>query len=320
MLDFNNILATPGADIQYFSGPATTTLRQWQTWRKPRGARWIHLLGVGGGGGGGTGFTTGAGGGGCGGSSGGQTTVMIPAMFVPDTLYIQAGAGGAGAPAGSGATLGTAGLITYVCLVPYSTISPAGTLLLANGGAVGAAVPTATFGGTAPAAVAAATIAGMCLAGRGFYTLLAGHAGIAGANAGANGGGMSVPTTGLMVTGGTGGGGGSAGATGGTGGEIFPISNMLGTDFFALPVPGTGAFGSTPATSAGSGVVSRNFLFNFGGTGGGGGTNDAAGVASAGGDGAPGCGGGGAGCTGSGAVSIPRGGNGGPGFVYIITT
>ena len=114
-------------------------------------------------------------------------------------------------------------------------------------------------------------------------------------------------------------GGGAAGATGGTGGVIFPISNMLGTDFFALPVPGTGALSSTPATSADSGVVSRNFLFNFGGAGGGGGTNDAAGVASAGGDGAPGCGGGGAGCTGSGTVSIPRGGNGGPGFVYIIT-
>jgi len=318
MLDFNNILATPGADIQYFSGPATTTLRQWQTWRKPRGARWIHMIGVGGGGGGGTGFTSGAGGGGAGGSSGSQTTVMIPAMFVPDVLYIQAGAGGAGATVG--ATLGTAGTITYVCIEPVQNVpGPASTLLLATGGTVGAAVPTAALGGTAPGAVAAATIAGMCLAGRGFSTLLAGQVGIAGGNAGAGGGGMSVPTPGLMVTGGTGGGGGAAGATGGTGGVIFPISNMLGTDFFALPVPGTGALSSTPATSADSGVVSRNFLFNFGGAGGGGGTNDAAGVASAGGDGAPGCGGGGAGCTGSGTVSIPRGGNGGPGFVYIIT-
>jgi len=320
MLDFNNILATPGADIQYFEGTSTATLTQWQVWKKPRGAKWIHLLGVGGGGGGGTGFTSGAGGAGAGGSSGAQTSVMIPAMFVPDILYIQAGAGGPGATVG--ATLGTAGTITYVCIEPYSTIAPAGTLLLANGGTVGAAVPTASLGGTAPAsAPAAASLIGMCLAGRGFSTLLGGQQGIVGAGAGAfNGASITPPSTGLMVTGGAGGGSSGAAATGGNGGSIAVIANMLGTDFFSLPLAGgTGAASSIPATAASSGVVSRNFLFNFGGAGGGGGSTNAAGIPSAGGDGAPGCGGGGAGCTGSGAVSIARGGNGGAGFVYIIS-
>jgi hypothetical protein len=319
MLDFNHVLATPGADIQYFEGPATTTLLQWQVWRKPRGARWIHLLGVGGGGGGGAGInTTTTSGGGAGGSSGGQTTVMIPAMFVPDTLYIQAGAGGAGATTTAG--LGLAGIITYVCIAPYTTIAPAGTLLLATGGTAGTAVATATTGGAAPGAVAAATIAGMCLAGRGFYTLLAGQVGIAGAASTLVGSPLTPPTTGLMVTGG-GGGGGCNGATGFAGGSISAISGALSTNFFPLPRPGgTAAVTITPAGAAGAGFISKNSLFNFGGGGGGGATTTAGGRASAGGDGAPGCGGGGGGGMNTTNNTIARGGNGGPGFVYIITT
>ena len=319
MLDFNNILATPGADIQYFQGSSTVTLRQWQTWRKPRGARWIHLLGVGGGGGGGAGInTTTTSGSGAGGSSGGQTSVMIPAMFVPDTLYIQAGAGGAGATTSGG--LGTAGIITYVCIAPYTTIAPAGTLLLATGGTAGTVAATLDTGGGAPAAVAAATIAGMCLAGRGFFILLAGQAGAIGSAQGNPSVSITPPTTGLMVTGGAGGGGSFAGA-GTAGGNINVIPNMLGTDFFPLPLSGgTAAVTSTPAGTAGARFISKNSLFNFGGSGGGGATTTAGGLASAGGDGAPGSGGGGGGGMNTTNNTIARGGNGGPGFVYIITT
>ena len=318
MLDFNNILATPGADIQYFQGPATTTLVQWQTWKKPRGARWIHLLGVGGGGGGGAGInTTTTSGSGAGGSSGGQTSVMIPAMFVPDTLYIQAGRGGLGATTSGG--LGTAGIITYVCIAPFTTIAPAGTLLLATGGTAGTVAATLDTGGGAPAAVSAATIAGMCLAGRGFFALLAGQVGVTGVGSGAPGTNLTPPTTGLMVTGGAGGGGSST--TGFAGGNINVIPNMLGTDFFPVPISGgTAAVTSTPAGTAGAGFISRNLLFNFGGAGGGGATTTAGGLASAGGDGAPGCGGGGGGGMTTTNSTIARGGNGGPGFVYIITT
>jgi len=319
MLDFNNILATPGADIQYFSGPATTTLLQWQVWKKPRGARWIHLLGVGGGGGGGTGInTTTTSGGGAGGSSGGQTTVMIPAMFVPDTLYIQAGAGGAGVTTSGG--LGTAGTITYVCIEPYSTIGPAGTLLLAQGGTSTTVAATSTTGGTVPTP-SAANINGMCLAGRGFYTLLAGQVGAAGANAGATGANITPPTTGLMVTG-----GGGAGGTNGSGapaGSIIAITGTLGTDFFPLPISGgtqNGTGSSVPSGAGQSGFASRNFLFNFGGAAGGGATDTAGGTAGAGGDGAPGSGGGGGGGMTTTNPTIAKGGNGGAGFVYIITT
>jgi hypothetical protein len=166
MLDFNHVLATPGADIQYFQGPATTTLLQWQVWRKPRGAKWIYLLGVGGAGGGSTGINSGTtSGGGAGGTSGAQSVVMIPAMFVPDVLYIQAGAGGQGATT-SGAA-GGAGTVTYVCINPYTTIAPAGTLLLAPQGTVNNPA-TLNTGGTGGAGVSATTIASMPLAGRGF--------------------------------------------------------------------------------------------------------------------------------------------------------
>lgn len=322
MLDFNNILATPGADIQYFQGPATTTLVQWQTWRKPRGARWIHLLGVGGGGGGGAGINTiTTSGSGAGGSSGGQTSVMIPAMFVPDTLYIQAGRGGAGATTSGG--LGTAGIITYVCIAPYTTIAPAGTLLLATGGTAGTVAATLDTGGGAPAAVSAATIAGMCLAGRGFFILLAGQVGAIGSAQGNPSVSITPPTTGLMVTGGAGGGGSFAGA--GTAGGSIPAFNFsfptIGSEFLPLPISGgTAAVTSTPAGPAGGGFISRNLLFNFGGAGGGGATTTAGGLASAGGDGAPGCGGGGGGGMTTTNSTIARGGNGGPGFVYIITT
>ena len=320
MLDFNNILATPGADIQYFEGSAPNTLTRWQTWRKPRGARWIYLLGVGGGGGGGTGINTAAtSGGGAGGSSGGQTSVMIPAMFVPDTLYIQAGQGGPGATTSGGN--GSAGTITYVCIEPYQTaIGPAGTLLLATGGTATTASATATTGGTSPGAVAAATIAGMCLAGRGFYQFFAGQVGATGGASTAVGTNQTPPTTGLMVTSGAGG-GGCNDVTGFAGGNINTIANMLGTDFFPLPISGgIAAVTSTPAGVGGSGFISKNNLFNFGGAGGGGATTTAGGTAGAGGSGAPGCGGGGGGGQNTTNSTVARGGAGGPGFVYIITT
>jgi hypothetical protein len=319
MLDFNNILATPGADIQYFQGPATTTLVQWQTWRKPRGARWIHLLGVGGGGGGGAGInTTTISGSGAGGSSGGQTSVMIPAMFVPDTLYIQAGRGGLGATTSGG--LGTAGIATYVCITPYTTIAPAGTLLLASGGTAGTVAPTSDTGGAAPGSGGAASIASMCLAGRGFFAFFALQAGAVGSAQGNPSVSITPPTTGLMVTGGAGGGGSWSGA-GTAGGSINAIAGNLGNDFFPVPISGgTAAVTSTPAGPARGGFISRNLLFNFGGAGGGGATTTAGGLASAGGDGAPGCGGGGGGGMTTANPTIARGGDGGPGFVYIITT
>ena len=318
MLDFNHILATPGYDIQQFYAEAGTTLLSWQTWRKPRGVNWVYMIGVGGGGGGATGrvsATTSGGGGG--GGSGAQTTVMIPAQLVPDTLYVQAGFGGAGAT--TAATGGTNGGSTYVAIEPGTTLTPNMRLLVANPGSGAGAGGAA--GGTAGAAGVAVAIINNCLAGRGVYTFLAGQAGTAGGTvtpvAGTD---LTVPTTGLMVTGGAGGGGCSA-AAGAAGGSIITIPGMLGTDFYPLPISGgTLASGATPATAGAPGFVSRNFLMNFGGAGGGAcSATNAAGIAGAGGDAAPGSGGGGAGAPNSVVTTVARGGNGGPGFVYIIS-
>ena len=321
MLDFNHVLATPGADIQYFQGPATTTLLQWQVWRKPRGAKWIHMIGVGGGGGGGTGInTTTSSGGGAGGSSGGQTVVTIPAMMVPDILYIQAGRGGPGATASGGN--GSQGLATYVCIAPFTTVAVTGTILFASAGTSSGGAATSTNGGTAPGAVTVAAIANMCIAGRGFYTFYAGQIGASGGASTVAGTNLTPPVTGLMVTGGAGGGGcGGSSSAGFAGGNINVIPNMLGTDFFPLPlIGGTEAVTSTPATASTPGFVSKNYLFNFGGAGGGGATRVTGGIAGDGGDGAPGCGGGGGGGQTTVNPTVARGGNGGPGFVYIITT
>ena len=318
MLDFNDILSTPGYNIQQFYSEAGTTLLQWQTWRKPRGVSSVYMIGVGGAGGGATGRvsqTTSGGGGG--GGSGAQTTVMIPAQLVPDTLYVQAGFGGAGATAA--ATAGSNGLPTYVAIEPSTTLTANMTVLLANAGQGGGNGGGA--GGTAGVAGTVATVANMCLAGRGVYNFLIGQAGTAGGTvtpvAGTN---LTVPATGLMVTGGAGGGGCSA-AAGAAGGSITAITGVLGTDFYPLPISGgTAASGATPATAGAPGFVSRNFLFNFGGAGGGAcSATNAAGIAGAGGNGAPGSGGGGAGAPNSVVTTVARGGNGGGGFVYIIS-
>jgi len=324
MLDFNHILSTPGYDFQQFYGDATTTLAQWQTWRKPRGVTWVYIIGVGGGGGGGTSLTNGTFGcGGGGGGSGAQTTLLIPAMFVPDSLYIQAGASGQGAitPSGSAAgTNGTAGIPTYVCIEPDTTLVPSLTLLLANGGGGGVA-GTSGAAGTGGTAATIAAISNMILAIKGVYTFFAGQAGTSGGSTSLAGTNVTPPTTGLMVTGGAGGGGNSVG-TAHLGGAINTIANTLGTDFFPLPLnPGAiqAAAVTQPAGTSSSGFISRNYLFNFGGAGGSSSNNAAGGYAGAGGNGAPGCGGGGGGGVNSASGGPSVSGDGGPGFVIIVS-
>jgi len=318
MLDFNHILATPGYDVQQFFGTSGPGLLQWQTWRKPRGVSWVYMIGVGGGGGGGTGRTSATtSGGGGGGASGCQSILLIPAYFVPDTLYVYAGFGGAGAPTSS--TSGTTGVATYVCIEPDTALASNMTILLANGGSGG--LFGSSTAGTGGGAGSTTTIASMPLAARGVTNFIAGQSGTNGGTvtptAGTN---LTPPTNGLMVTGGTGG-GGTSGSAAAAGGNILTIGGMLGTDFFPLPISGgTAAVTSTPATAGRSGFVSRNYLMNFGGAGGGGATTTAGGAASAGGDGAPGSGGGGGGgMTTTAQPSVSKGGNGGPGFVIIIS-
>jgi hypothetical protein len=87
----------------------------WQTWQKPRGAKFIQVFCLGAGGGGGGGRSSAAGGaGGAGGGSGGIVRALIPAFLLPDTLYIQVGTGGTAGQSGATGAGGAVGGISYI--------------------------------------------------------------------------------------------------------------------------------------------------------------------------------------------------------------
>ena len=333
MLDLNHILSTPGADIQYFvavnsANPSTTSGgQQWQTWRKPRGCKMIYMFGVGGGGSGGCGTNTATtSGGGGGGGSGGQTLLLIPAMLVPDVLYIQCGQGGKQPAALVSGASGVAGTPTQICIEPFTAITVIAndTVLIAFGGGAGGGATTTNAGG-AGAAATATTISNMCLASRGFYIFGGGQAGGAGGNGTAGTAGTSVTTPTIQSFTGGGGGGGKIAGTFGAGSSIIMPTNGVSTgsaDFFPLTASTpAAASGATPAGDGANGIIVKNMIMNIGGGGGGSASQTSGGTAGAGGNGAPGCGGGGAGGSSStaGVTNLARPGDGGDGFVYIIS-
>jgi hypothetical protein len=172
----------------------TTTSRGWQTWLKPPGCSFIYVMIAGGGGGGAGGGSTAATArvGGGGGSSGGSGGLLIPAILVPEALYVRPGMGGAG---GSAANNGSNGVTSYLATQPV--ISNNGVIMFANGGNTGSATATAgsSPGGGGPGANAAMAVS----------TANGGNAGGAGgANTGAAG---SAPQVNASII--TGGGGGS---------------------------------------------------------------------------------------------------------------
>lgn len=319
MLDFFHILDNPRADIQRFWGASAGGTSDWVTWRKPRGVNWVYMLAVGGGASGGCGINTATtSGGGAGGGPGGMGTIILPARFVPDICYVQCGIGGKQpAVLVSGAT-NVAGTASFV---GWEASSASALNVIARGppGAIGTAAATATTGGTATTTSANA-IGNTPLAGRGVYSLFASGAGFAGGTNAAAGTNLSTPTTGLFCTGGAGGGGSPTGATASAGGGIAAIG--LGRNIVPTISGGTAANGATPAGAGQDGFFSMSYPFGyfFGGLGGGGaaGTN-AAGVAGRGGNGAPGCGGGGAGGSNTTATTLARPGDGGDGFVWIVS-
>jgi len=311
------ISATPGgAAVTSTAGTATpggvfTSLNSgYQTWRKPRGVKNIYILGVGGGSSGAVGANTAASNaGGSGGGASAQTSIWIPAFFVPDVLYVQCGSGGRHPDTLVSGQTQQGGGPSYVLLEPSTTITPNMTVLLANGGVSGAVT-----GGATP------TIAGMPLAARGFYTFFGGQAGTAGGAAQTAGTNLTFPVTGRITMGGSGGGG--SGVSPGAGGSLSVPLGQPYNDFFLFTYPGgTAASGATPAGAGFSGPVMRNFIMNYSGMGGGGASNTSGGQAGAGGNGAPGSGGGGSGgsTTTAGANTLARPGNGGDGFVIIMS-
>lgn len=319
MIDIFHILNQPGIDVQTYVGTASVSLTQWQTWKKPRGATWIYMMGIGGGASGGCGLNSAAtSGGGGGGGSGSQTSLLIPAFLVPDVLYIQAGQGGKQPAVLVSAAAGVAGIVTLVAAEPYTSTNAFLTYLFANPGS-GSAAATTTTGGGGGAAGSAATISNMNLASRGVINLLAGQAGSAGGASTAAGAASTFPTTGLTSGGGTGG-GGTDGTTARAGGSIT-LASGLGQGWWPTTISGgAAASGATPATVGQSGYIAQLLNIRTGGAGGGSASGTSGGVAGGGGNGAPGSGGGGAGgssTTGT-NTTLARPGDGGDGLVIMV--
>jgi hypothetical protein len=308
MLDLNHLaLPTTGRTELYF-GKSSTLGGTWEIWEKPRGINMVHITCIGDGGGGGGGVSNaGNRGGGAGGSSGGFTCLSIPAVFLPDRLYVSVGSGGRGGGPGNPAILGTAGVGSYVAIAPYTTLTGIYTVCYANGGTVSATAPTQAATSSAPGAVAAATITNMLIAGLGNFSALAGQVGGAGGiTGGGAGGAITYPATGLLLSGGGGGGGGAGAFNGGS------VNAPVQASYVYFSTLAGGASGNPTASDGASGYQIQQPLLSLGASGGGAGSVGAAN----GGNGRPG--GIGSGGSGGGAGTIGgTGGHGGPGLVII---
>ena len=282
MLDLSHI---PSQQQQNYTFYATGN---WQTWNKPRNAKFIEIFCLGGGAGGSI-ATIGTGGrnGGNGGGAGGIVRGIIPAFLLPDTLYILVGKGGAGSTTNN--TAGGVGGISYIGLQPSTSEQ---TLICKSS--------TSTPSNSA----AGATISTVSLSAFGNLGLFTAIAGI-GASSGTSGAGASQTALGTsLVTGGAAGGGKGVG-TFFSGGNITSASAILTTQV------------NGGVTDAQNGADGYGTLIPFCGTGGAGGAGRQgdSGAGGNGGNGFYGCGGGGAGGTTT--VTGLRGGNGGDGLVII---
>jgi hypothetical protein len=282
---------------QIFQYNGSTT---WQTWNKPRNAKFVSFFVIGGGGGGGGGAAGSGVGrvGGAGGGSSSLTTGIFPAFAIPDMLHIQVGAGGIG---GVSAGAGVAGGITYVSTYPGT----ARTNVVVSSGTTGAVAGN----GGSTLTPAGGTIFSPANALISYNSLLNGLAGATG-GAGSSTTGTAVTILRLPLSGGAGGGGSSSVNTNFAGGAINSYS-------YLEQIPGgaaTGGAGAGGYCSPFHGIKKQDILLFTGGSGGGG---NGAGTGGTGGNGAYGCGGGGggAGTTSRGGF----GGNGGNGLVIITT-
>ena len=276
MLDLSHI---PSQQQQNYTFYATGN---WQTWNKPRNAKFIEIFCLGGGAGGGmASVTTGATSNGNGGGSGGIVRGLIPAFLLPDTIYILVGKGGAGATVSN--TGGGAAGISYVALQPSTSEQ---TLICKSSTA-------------AATSNTAATISVVALSAFGNLGLFTAIAGVAGSVSGLS----QTALASNLTTGGASGGSKSSAAFN-VGGNINPATAIL-----TSTVLGGQSSGQNGDNGYGT-------LIPFCGTGGaaGAGRQGTTGVGGAGGNGYYGCGGGGAG---GGSALGTKGGDGGDGLVII---
>ena len=306
MLDFFHTPSAVTGDRQTFGPTSSATGVGWATWNKPRGCTMVtfYVVGAGGGGGNGVAGANSAAAGGGGGGSGGQTVATVPAVFLPDTLFVSVGVGS-----------NAGGVESRVAISPIGTVAN-NCVIRAAPGAVGGNASGATAG-AAGAAGAISNIASMPLAGMGSFQFLAGQAGIIGGTTVA-GAALTIPATGLCVTGGTGGGGLPAAFAAGTAGGSFTVAGIFPPHAGGLAQ----ATATLPGNNGSNGMdrVIRGLEYSYGGTGGGSSHGSATGAGLFGGNGGKGGigsgGGGGGGCLTGGVAGI--GGRGGDGQVCII--
>lgn len=295
MLDLSHIPSQQQQTYTFYVNSSNTTVG-WQTWNKPRGAKFLVVFLIGGGGAGGNGFVgTGNAGGGGGGGSSGYTRGIFPAFLLPDTLYIQVGQANPSNMNG----------VSSIALVPSNN---AQTLLIQS---------SANAGGWAVSGVAGTVLAGGNGGQQGLATSATlsafGNLGIFTSIAGVNGsaGGTITPTAGSnqaalgtgLFTGGAGG-GGKTSISSATGGNITAATAILTNQ-----VNG----GSTDGANGDSGYGLFQPLCGTGGAGGAG----KLGTTGAGGRGGNAWYGSGGGGGGAGSVSGGVGGRGGDGLVII---
>ena len=283
------------ADINY----KTSVFYASGSWIKPQGITMISITAIGAGGGGAAGTAaanTVARTGGGGGGSGAITRLMIPEMFITDSLIINVGTGGSGGLSSAGA--GTNGGPTTVDMPVPGNGDIYTRVITASGGTGGGA------GATAGAAGVVANVSEALYSTIGEWTAVAGQ--LAGAGTTATGTSITyAATVGVPITSGAGGGGMAANGLTATNGGAITGAGFVPTN------PGgiSGAAGNR-------GVYSLTPFYSLGGSGGGGGGNTPV-SGGAGGHGNPGCGGGGGGGgttpTGAGGT----GGKGGDGLVII---
>lgn len=277
----------------------------WEAWQVPQ-CSFVYFWIQGGAGGGGGAFSRAAGvqgGGGGGGGTASLTRLIIPRIFLPDTIYMLIGNGGAGGAAG---VAGSSGVSTFVCVQPDYTGSNnlynIGISFNGGGGGAGSGTAGGTGGAAGPIADTSSAFAHF---GIGQY--LSGTAGTSGGTSGsASSSGLSAS---VRISEGRGGAGiiSSAGSGGGVNASgIFPAYNpganpgLDGWDFYApQPLMTADVWGITPeplgmVVYPGCGGGSQNATAGF---------NGGNGIHGSGG------GGGGAGTTGG------TGGKGGDGFV-----
>jgi len=272
---------------------------QWQTWIKPQEYSNFYIYVAGGGGGGGAGVgavsQTHAG---AGGGSAALSVVYAPSYLLPETLYIQVGAGGIGGT--SNTVSGTAGSTSYLCYYPSTDAS--NVIIYANGG-----------GGGTTGAGSISTVPGG--SGGTVFPLttpsifsISSTAGAVGASAPGStfASNVTLNTTCLIA--------GGAASVYNSGAAIG--GGINGSDLFPSTPGGAAAIGSTVNGVSGSaGYLIRRPFTSVGGAGGGGGQLTR--LAGNGGSAVYGAGGGGGGsATNIGNVGL--GGNGGNGFVIII--